>query len=165
LETVANDEEDIRDPAKIDLLHRQYSRGPMAGYPETFFDQVTAQSTAATAPEFGFNGGDVDRMTEPLPFEFQQFDEAVTVAGVPAEPEKRVEEVVEYELRIELGRTELPNEEVLKLREGSVVALDKRAGDPVDILVDGRLVARGEVLVLNDKFCVRVAEILAAACV
>ncbi len=52
-------------------------------------------------------------------------------------------------------------EEVVGLRDGSVVTLDKLAGDPVDILVNGRLVARGEVLVLNDNFCVRVAEILA----
>ncbi len=68
---------------------------------------------------------------------------------------------VELDLRIELGRTELLIEEVLQLREGSVVPLNKLAGDPVDILVNGRLVARGEVLVLNDNFCVRVAEIVA----
>ncbi|MFO0919589.1 MAG: flagellar motor switch protein FliN [Planctomycetaceae bacterium] len=67
---------------------------------------------------------------------------------------------VELDLRIELGRTELLIDEVLKLREGSVVPLDKLAGDPVDILINGQLVARGEVLVLNDNFCVRVAEIL-----
>ena len=70
---------------------------------------------------------------------------------------------VELDLRIELGRTELLIEEVIKLREGSVVALDKLAGDPVDILANGRLIARGEVLVLNDNFCVRIAEILAPA--
>ncbi len=52
-------------------------------------------------------------------------------------------------------------EDVLKLRKGSVVSLDKLAGDPVDIYVNGRLIARGEVLVLNDNFCVRVAELLA----
>jgi len=67
---------------------------------------------------------------------------------------------VELDLRIELGRTELLIEEVLQLREGTVVPLDKLAGDPVDILVNGRLIARGEVLVLNDNFCVRIAEIL-----
>jgi flagellar motor switch protein FliN/FliY len=67
---------------------------------------------------------------------------------------------VELDLRIELGRTELLIEEVVALKEGSVVTLDKLAGDPVDILVNGRLIARGEVLVLNDNFCVRVAEIL-----
>jgi flagellar motor switch protein FliN/FliY len=67
---------------------------------------------------------------------------------------------VELDLRIELGRTEMLIEEVVALKEGSVVTLDKLAGDPVDILVNGRLIARGEVLVLNDNFCVRVAEIL-----
>lgn len=67
---------------------------------------------------------------------------------------------VQLSLRIELGRTELLIEDVMKLSEGSVVPLDKLAGDPVDILVNGRLIARGEILVLNDNFCVRVVEIL-----
>jgi flagellar motor switch protein FliN/FliY len=67
---------------------------------------------------------------------------------------------VELDLRIELGRTEMYLEDVLKLRTGAVVALDKMAGDPVDVYVNGRLVARGEVLVMNDNFCVRVAELI-----
>ncbi|MBS0267193.1 MAG: FliM/FliN family flagellar motor switch protein, partial [Planctomycetes bacterium] len=46
-----------------------------------------------------------------------------------------------------------------ELREGAVLPLNKLAADPVDIVVNGRLVARGEVLVLNDKFCVRIAEL------
>jgi len=70
---------------------------------------------------------------------------------------------VELDLRIELGRTQMYLEDVLKLRRGSVVPLDKLAGDPVDIFVNGRLIARGEVLVLNDSFCVRVAELIAGA--
>ena len=68
---------------------------------------------------------------------------------------------VELDLRIEFGRTQMYLEDVLKLRKGSVVALDKLAGDPVDIFVNGRLIAKGEVLVLNDNFCVRVAELIA----
>ena len=52
-------------------------------------------------------------------------------------------------------------EEVLQLKNGAVVTLDKLAGDPVDIFVNGRLIARGEVLVMNDNFCVRVAELVA----
>lgn len=67
---------------------------------------------------------------------------------------------VEMDLRIELGRTHMHLEDILKLRKGSVVPLDKLAGDPVDVYVNGRLIARGEVLVLNDNFCVRVAELL-----
>lgn len=69
---------------------------------------------------------------------------------------------VQLDLKIELGRTHMHLEEVLKLKKGAVVTLDKLAGDPVDIFVNGRLIARGEVLVLNDNFCVRVAELIAA---
>ena len=69
---------------------------------------------------------------------------------------------VEMDLRIELGRTQMRLEEVLRLRKGSVVALDKLAGDPVDIYANGRLIARGEVLVMNDNFCVRVTELVGA---
>jgi flagellar motor switch protein FliN/FliY len=68
---------------------------------------------------------------------------------------------VELDLKIEFGRTQMYLEDVLRLRKGSVVPLDKLAGDPVDIFVNGRLIARGEVLVLNDNFCVRVAELIA----
>ena len=67
---------------------------------------------------------------------------------------------VDLDLRIELGRTQMYLEDVLKLKRGSVVTLDKLAGDPVDVFVNGRMVARGEVLVLNDNFCVRVTELL-----
>ena len=67
---------------------------------------------------------------------------------------------VELNVKIELGRSRMLVEDVLKLTEGSVVELDKLAGDPVDVFVNERLVARGEVLVLNDNFCVRVNEII-----
>lgn len=68
---------------------------------------------------------------------------------------------VELNVTVELGRTEMLVEDVLKLGSGSVVELDKLAGDPVDVFVNGRLIARGEVLVLNDNFCIRVSEIVA----
>lgn len=67
---------------------------------------------------------------------------------------------VELEVKIELGRTLLSVEDVLRLREGSIIQLDKDAGAPVEILINNRLVAEGEVLVLNDYFCVRVTNIL-----
>lgn len=85
------------------------------------------------------------------------------LAGAPASGEKATLELlkdVDLDLRIELGRTQMYLEDVLKLKRGSVVTLDKLAGDPVDVFVNGRLVARGEVLVLNDNFCVRVTELL-----
>lgn len=67
---------------------------------------------------------------------------------------------VDLNVKIELGRTEMTVNEILKLNEGSVVELDKLAGDPVDVLVNEQLVARGEVLVLNENFCVRINEII-----
>ena len=67
---------------------------------------------------------------------------------------------VDLNVKIELGRTKMLIEDVLKLGEGSVVELDKLAGDPVDVFVNDQLVARGEVLVLNDNFCVRINEIV-----
>lgn len=67
---------------------------------------------------------------------------------------------VDLNVRVELGRTRMYIEEVLKLRDGSIIPLDKLAGDPVDVYVNGQLMARGEVLVLNDNFCVRISEIV-----
>jgi flagellar motor switch protein FliN/FliY len=67
---------------------------------------------------------------------------------------------VELDLKIELGRTQMCLEDVMRLAKGTVVKLDKLAGDHVDVVVNGRLVARGEVLVLNDNFCVRVTELI-----
>jgi flagellar motor switch protein FliN len=68
---------------------------------------------------------------------------------------------VELQVMVELGRTEMMVEDVLRLGQGAVVELDKLAGDPVDVYVNNRLVARGEVLVLNDNFCIRISEIVA----
>jgi flagellar motor switch protein FliN/FliY len=67
---------------------------------------------------------------------------------------------VELNVKIELGRSEMTVNEILHLGNGSVVELDKLAGDPVDVLVNEQLIARGEVLVVNDSFCVRINEIV-----
>ncbi len=67
---------------------------------------------------------------------------------------------VHLNVKIELGRTRMLVEDLLRLSEGAVVELDKLAGDPVDVYVNERHVARGEVLVLNDNFCVRINEVL-----
>jgi flagellar motor switch protein FliN/FliY len=69
---------------------------------------------------------------------------------------------VDLAVKIELGRCQMLVEDVLKLENGSVVELDKLAGDPVDVFVNERLVAHGEVLVLNDNFCVRINEIVSS---
>jgi len=91
-------------------------------------------------------------------FELPNFQQAMQDAQVSSIDLLRD---VELDVKIELGRSRMLVEDVLKLAEGSVVELDKLAGDPVDVFVNERLVARGEVLVLNDNFCVRVNEIVA----
>jgi len=70
---------------------------------------------------------------------------------------------VELNVKIELGRARMTVDEVLHLTNGSVVELAKLAGDAVDILVNEQLVACGEVLVVNDNFCVRINEIIPGA--
>ncbi len=89
-----------------------------------------------------------------------RLEELVGEGGPPEKVSMDLIRDVNLEMKIELGRTHMHLEEILKLRRGSVVTLDKLAGDPVDIFVNGRLVARGEVLVLNDNFCVRVAQLI-----
>ena len=98
----------------------------------------------------------------------EDIGDAADISDAPAPldgPETEVGQIdllndVELHVMIELGRTEMLVEDVLRLVEGSVVELDKLAGDPVDVYVNQRLVARGEVLVLDDNFCVRISEIV-----
>lgn len=67
---------------------------------------------------------------------------------------------VDLDLSVELGRANVPVREVLQLGSGSIVELNKLAGDPVDVLVNGRLIARGEVVVVDENFGVRITEIM-----
>ena len=125
---------------------------------EELLERAEAELAAAISPDFDRQRPIPPELGDASPFQFQAFDSDYRPAD-PAVPLDALQDV-ELDLRIELGRTQMLIDEVLKLTEGSVVPLDKLAGDPVDILVNGRLIARGEVLVLNDNFCVRVAEIL-----
>lgn len=70
---------------------------------------------------------------------------------------------VPVSLTAELGGCQLPMGEVLQLAPGSVVQLDKSASQPVDLLVNGKLIARGEVVVLDDRFGVKITELVAPA--
>jgi flagellar motor switch protein FliN/FliY len=70
---------------------------------------------------------------------------------------------VPLELSVELGRTRMSIQELLALGPGSVIELDKVAGEPLDILINDRLVARGEAVVVNDKFGIRITDIVSPA--
>jgi flagellar motor switch protein FliN/FliY len=63
-------------------------------------------------------------------------------------------------LTVELGRTTMPIKDVLSLGTGSIVELDKNSGDPADIYVNGKLIAKGEVLVIDESYGIRITEVL-----
>ena len=65
---------------------------------------------------------------------------------------------VNVRLSLEIGRVQIPIRELLKLAPGSIVEVDRPAGDPLDVLVNGRLVAHGEVVMVNDRYGVRFTE-------
>jgi flagellar motor switch protein FliN/FliY len=109
-------------------------------------------ATAAATPSGSASGDDGSQ-----PVDLPQFDKPQ--AGEAREGIDLLNDV-NLNVKIELGRTRMLVEDVLRLAAGAVVELDKLAGDPVDVYVNDRLVARGEVLVLNDNFCVRVSEIV-----
>ena len=131
---------------------------PVAANADELLSQVEAGLSAALS-DSNSTGNVVGGVDGAVPFELSDFGDSTSDRSGQRFSLGTLDDV-ELDLQIELGRAELLIEEVLALREGAVVPLDKLAGDPVDILVNGRLLARGEVLVLNDNFCVRVAEIV-----
>ncbi len=127
---------------------------PMAGIDQTAIDDLLKQASfddAATA-------AGIDPAADASDFKMPDFQQVMHDAQASSIDLLRD---VDLNVKIELGRSRMLVEDVLKLGEGSVVELDKLAGDPVDVFVNERLVARGEVLVLNDNFCVRINEIVA----
>ena len=67
---------------------------------------------------------------------------------------------IPVQLTVELGRTRLPIRDILQLAQGSVVELDGMAGEPLDVYVNGCLIAQGEVVVVNEKFGIRLTDIV-----
>ena len=74
----------------------------------------------------------------------------------------RILQEVEMELTVELGRARVPLRDLLDLAPGSVIELDRAAGAEVDVLVNGTLLAKGEVVVVDDEFGVRITEVIGA---
>lgn len=91
---------------------------------------------------------------------YEQFDETGQPAGAdrPDSDLRRLSDVP-MELSVEIGRTRMTVGETLELRIGSIVTLDRLAGEPVDLLVNGTPIARGEVIVVDEQFGLRVTKI------
>ena len=71
----------------------------------------------------------------------------------------RVLENIDVKLTVEVGSAELKIKELLRLNEGSVIELDRLAGDPLDILINGTMIAKGEVVMVGERFGIRFTEV------
>lgn len=90
---------------------------------------------------------------------FRSFeDDAAATAGAPSNLDMIMD--IPVQLTVELGRTKIAIRSLLQLAQGSVVELDGLAGEPMDVLVNGCLIAQGEVVVVNDKFGIRLTDII-----
>ncbi len=83
----------------------------------------------------------------------------------PAQGDVNLEVILDVPvtLSMEVGRTKLPIRNLLQLNQGSVVELDRAAGEPLDVFVNGTLVAHGEVVVVNEKFGIRLTDVVSPA--
>jgi flagellar motor switch protein FliN/FliY len=85
---------------------------------------------------------------------------SATAAGGPGRQDIDMILDIPVQLTVELGRTRIPIKHILQLAQGSVIELDALAGEPMDVLVNGCLIAQGEVVVVNDKFGIRLTDIV-----
>ncbi|WP_418001154.1 flagellar motor switch protein FliN [Methylomonas denitrificans] len=109
------------------------------------------QATAAKSAQQGFAAA-----------EFPEFSEQKSKNNGPSSDEVKLDVILDVPVTVslEIGRTKINIRNLLQLNQGSVVELDRFAGEPMDVLVNGTLVAHGEVVVVNDKFGIRLTDII-----
>ncbi len=123
-------------------------------------DDAIADDWAAALAEqkSGTEGGGQARADTIRPMQPEDF------SGIKNEPpsEVNLEMVLDVPVTIsmEIGRTRIPIRNLLQLNQGSVVELDRLAGEPLDVLVNGTLIAHGEVVVVNEKFGIRLTDVI-----
>ena len=116
-------------------------------------DPVIAEQPFDVAPDLGATF-DADFAAEPLE----------TVPGpVAGDADLARLRAVPVELAVEIGRTQMTIGDTLGLGPGSIITLNRMAGEPVDLLVNGRPIARGEVVVIDEEFGLRVTEVVGSA--
>jgi flagellar motor switch protein FliN/FliY len=101
-------------------------------------------------------------MSHDVDFEPLNGDGGTVRAGGESMADLRRLSAVPVDLSVEIGRARMSVGETLELREGSVVTLDRMAGEPVDLLVNGTPIARGEVVVIDEQFGLRLTQVLSA---
>ncbi|MEM0910049.1 MAG: flagellar motor switch protein FliN [Pseudomonadota bacterium] len=100
----------------------------------------------------------VEEADEAQPAEFDELTETVSGEG----ESRKLDTILDIPVTIsmEVGRTSISIRNLLQLNQGSVVELDRVAGEPLDVLVNGTLIAHGEVVVINDKFGIRLTDVI-----
>ncbi|MFS0561199.1 flagellar motor switch phosphatase FliY [Terribacillus sp. 179-K 1B1 HS] len=138
-------------PAEPEVTAQPVQEAPSQAQPSV--KETTAQTMQQTAPQPTSPAPNVQQAA------FTSFD---TPAAAPAEQPRNLDLLMDIPLKVsvELGRTKRTIKEILELSVGSVVELDKLAGEPVDIHVNDKLIAKGEVVVIEENFGVRVTDIL-----
>ena len=128
----------------------------MASDIATIDEQLRANVSAGNAEAKEMNHSSTSNLTA-RPVQFAPLNQSSATS-----PDTNLDLLMGVKLQVvvELGRTSMRIEEILKLGPGSVVELDKLAGEPVDVLVNNRLIARGEVVVIDDRFGVRITDVL-----
>jgi flagellar motor switch protein FliN/FliY len=133
-------------------------------------EEVTSDPAAILADSIGRVPSQAEHLVASLRAEEESEHSAEQLELVPfrlqelaseATPADRRSRDVELNLTIELGRTRMRLEEASTLCVGAIATLDQLPNDPVDVYVNGRLVARGELAVMHETFCVRVTELIA----
>ena len=91
-----------------------------------------------------------------------ELDELTDDAPITQEEKKKLDTILDIPVTIsmEVGRSQISIRNLLQLNQGSVVELDRVAGEPLDVLVNGTLIAHGEVVVVNDKFSIRLTDVI-----
>jgi flagellar motor switch protein FliN/FliY len=104
-----------------------------------------------------------DPLVTPRTAEFEDLSDSK--AGGDANREVNLEVILDVPvtLSMEVGRTRIPIRNLLQLNQGSVIELDRAAGEPLDVFVNGTLVAHGEVVVVNEKFGIRLTDVISPA--
>ena len=129
-------------------------------------DDVTSENLTSDINASSLNSFEVPNETqatvEPTvtvqPVQFASFEDLDQVQG-PQNQNLNILLDVKLQLTVELGRTELPIKKVLELTKGSIVTLNKAAGEPVELYANGKLIAYGEVVVIEDNFGLRITHI------
>jgi len=102
-------------------------------------------------------------MSEAQNIERAAFQNLQSTAGPGGEANLEAVLDIPVTLAMEIGRTKISIRNLLQLNQGSVVELDRLAGEPLDVLVNGTLIAHGEVVVVNDKYGIRLTDVVSAA--